>query len=819
MKNNAQTTENQALLVSFTVFKSADVLSKKYNLDASGNIVKTPTVMTSGTAQRETLDFSDFGETLSTADDKTAFGYGLHDERFGDEVSITLSGKEVEAARILSRTQKYFQYRPGSGVVMDDHDPDSRGFHLAYYDLWTIIKGIVPTFGDAACWKRDSISAGIHRAGEQLQPGNGFHLYNPVFDASDIPRFGKVLFRRLWLAGYGYIGLSAAGTFLERSILDAAVYSPERLDFTGMPVVGNGLAWTPPKPIYKPGGYLDTRLLPDLTPEEERRFTEMVVDAKAEAEPERAAIREEWITRQVGRMVERGVPEERARQALQHIAKDGTRFDLYQDFILDFADGTTASVGDVLGNAKQFDSKALADPFEGTDYGRTTAMFFANSGKPVINSFAHGGVKYFLHGQPRADVEEAVKAMERELNINSSKKQAASNEDEKSSNRATQQIEKESGGLEFPIEVMSGFAGNFARIYAEYLEPPIQFFYMAALTILGNLLSGRVTIDSEIRVQPRLYTLLLGQSADDRKSTAIFKTIEFFKQHGMSVLNICNGVGSAEGLQKKLDGLIPDGEMRKLLLVYDEFKAFVSKCRTESSVLLPCVNSLFENTWYENHTKTGKIELSNVQLSILAASTIETFQSCWTSNFTDIGFNNRLFIVTGEGKRKFSIPPKIDSQKLFALGKELQEVLNCVGELKITPDARANYNEWYLNQESSVHTKRLDTYAMRFMPVLAANECKSQIDAAIVGKAIRLCNWQLRIRQLHDPIDADNVLAKIEERIRRTLRVKGPLSERNLKWAINANRDGTWLYTKSIQTLLVAQEIRLDKNRYCLVEA
>jgi hypothetical protein len=99
--------------------------------------------------------------------------------------------------------------------------------------------------------------------------------------------------------------------------------------------------------------------------------------------------------------VERGIPEQQAKAQLRRIAHDGSRFDLYRDFPLVFAQRGFATVGDILADAASFDGEACADPFEGLEYGRTTAKFFANAkeGKPVINSQAHSGMKYFLHAE------------------------------------------------------------------------------------------------------------------------------------------------------------------------------------------------------------------------------------------------------------------------------------------------------------------------------------------------------------------------------------------------------------------------------------
>jgi hypothetical protein len=361
--------------------------------------------------------------------------------------------------------------------------------------------------------------------------------------------------------------------------------------------------------------------------------------------------------------------------------------------------------------------------------------------------------------------------------------------------------------LEFPCHVMTGVAGDFAKLFASYLESPAEFFYMSFLTCLGNILSGRVTLESELKPQPRLFTLLLGQSADDRKSTALSKTLEFFKTT-ITDFSTCWGVGSAEGLQKKFES------QNQLLLAFDEFKSFVSKCRIQSSVLLPCVNTLYELTHYENHTKRTKIELHNAHLSILAASTVQTYESCWDSAFTDIGFNNRLFIVPGQAAKKFSFPKKIPDSEKQAIQKKLQEILSFCGngwEIPISEEATQLYHQWYMNLQGSIHTKRLDTYAMRLMILLTVNELKGTVTPDIVTKAVELCNWQNEVRQSHDPVDADSGIAKIEEKIRRVL-AKGPKTDRELKQLTNAKRSGLWFYESAKKNLQLAREISWNKK-------
>ena len=357
--------------------------------------------------------------------------------------------------------------------------------------------------------------------------------------------------------------------------------------------------------------------------------------------------------------------------------------------------------------------------------------------------------------------------------------------------------------LPFP-DIISGIAGKFADLYSANLESPKEFFYISFLTCLGSVISDKITLKTEINPQPRLYVLLLGESGDSRKSTAVVKSYEFFKQY-VENFRINFGVGSAEGLFKSLGA---ENTTKKLLLCFDEFKTFVSKCKIDTSVLLQAVTSLFEANRYESHTKKSSIDLSNIHLSILAASTINTYEKCWDLNFTDIGFNNRLFICPGRGEKKFAIPNQIPENKKKAIANELGEILKFyAGEkLIIEFDAKKLYEEWYLSFQGSEHTKRLDTYALRFMILFAVNEKKSVVDIDIVKKVIALMDWELKIRQLYDPVGVDSKVGAMEELIRRYLRL-ADWTENKLKKITNTDKKGLWFFTTAIKNLLQAREI------------
>ena len=58
------------------------------------------------------------------------------------------------------------------------------------------------------------------------------------------------------------------------------------------------------------------------------------------------------------------------------------------------------------------------------------------------------------------------------------------------------------------------------------------------------------------------------------------------------------------------------------------------------------------------------------------------------------------------------------------------------------------------------------------MSILALTNDKDEVDLEIVEMVIAILDYELRVRILTDPIDADNAIARMEESIRRQLKRK-----------------------------------------------
>ena len=171
-----------------------------------------------------------------------------------------------------------------------------------------------------------------------------------LFKAADIPDAGQNLNLRLWAAGLGWIKASKSGQPLKRTILDASVYQPERLDFAGPPILGPGVIREPPEPqIIEGCEFLDLAALASDGDIRERATRAMIAAIEA-AQPELRAAKDQWINALAPDLAQRrGISTESARQCLAQASDHGQ---LSGDFLLVTENGDTV---ECLGSAEEPD--------------------------------------------------------------------------------------------------------------------------------------------------------------------------------------------------------------------------------------------------------------------------------------------------------------------------------------------------------------------------------------------------------------------------------------------------------------------------------
>lgn len=223
-----------------------------------------------------------------------------------------------------------------------------------------------------------------------------------------------MLFERLWLAGFGRYEVSKSGSLLQRSLIDASVFQPERLDFCGGASCGKGLEQRLPDPVlFNPdAGYLDTRAsLPDLTADEVSQLEALRESLALPMADEQQRVRDAWVIQRVNERVA-ALPEPEqaaARPGLEKIyrqAVKGGRLD--KDFeIVAKAKGAKAAkkitIAECLADKGKWHKATCLDPLE-PDYPDGASRFVGwlnlKPGCLYITSQAHGGIKYRLDRDP-----------------------------------------------------------------------------------------------------------------------------------------------------------------------------------------------------------------------------------------------------------------------------------------------------------------------------------------------------------------------------------------------------------------------------------
>lgn len=365
------------------------VLSKQISRLPDGSLDKTSSAhLTAGHATKATIaHLLDLNNLLDSLDVSQAVAYGVAEQ---DYARLTYSKALADNPGAITRSDKYFHWPKGDGVMMLDYDPASGQQALGRDELLGRLFYAIPALAAASWLWRPSASGNIYDAAthEELVGLKGQRIYLHVADASDIPRAGEVLFKRLWLQGLGHIELAQNGAMLVRGLVDGSVWQPSRLDFAARALCGPGLYQQAPAGLPMQGDIIDTRkALPDLTDEEEKRYRQLIIDAKNAKQGHSHQRREEFVLE----MAEREGTDPDEVRARYDLADE--RHVLGLDFPVEMAyEEGIVTVADILADPQRFHGKICLDPVEPEYNNRhPVGKIFNDEKGAYIDSKAHGG--------------------------------------------------------------------------------------------------------------------------------------------------------------------------------------------------------------------------------------------------------------------------------------------------------------------------------------------------------------------------------------------------------------------------------------------
>lgn len=359
--------------------------------------------MLEGTINRVTLNAPrDLAATLEQLEYNQALICGLPPAA---QCPVVTRAKLPQAAPgTIARTQDTFHWNNGPGWMMLDGDPLPGTEPLTRNQWLALLFEVAPALAGApAVWNVSSSSMIYNtETGEQVTGIRGQRLYVLVADARDIPRAGKALYERLWLAGHGRYIVSRSGQLLSRAPIDSSVWQTNRLDFAAPPVCSPPLETRRPAPASlnnDAAPLVTAEAMPDLTEEERGRLAD-VMAAERGCEGLLAEIhsaRDEWM---VARLETLGdAPEAELAEARERLRDAVENYRLFGGFELIHSSGETVTVKDLLDNPDRWQGERFHDPLE-PDYSNSDRRIaWANlksGGAPYIWSHAHGGTYYRL---------------------------------------------------------------------------------------------------------------------------------------------------------------------------------------------------------------------------------------------------------------------------------------------------------------------------------------------------------------------------------------------------------------------------------------
>ncbi|MGQ7254879.1 hypothetical protein [Vreelandella titanicae] len=384
--------------IQFTLFNSRDTLTKRIFQRDDGSVGKESASLARGTAQRVDVHGAQgLAHLLDHLAPTQAVAYGVT-----DRLTANIGPRNYLRPGEISRSRDNFIWPTGPGVLFLDfdgkHDADS------IPTLRQALASAMPELDDAPqVWTRSSSAAIFDPATGEASQG-GLHCYVIVGDASAIPTIGRQLYDALWMTGHGYHELSQGDNpaALERCLVDASVWQPERLDYAAAPLVEAPLARTAANVIKVANADAEP-----LNPARIKVLSDAQQAAVSTAKRDSKAKAVASVHRQRKTLLDALPAAQREPLRRRWLSLD--RQMLTPDAPIILGNGHTITAGDILANPGQYNGRHCRDPQDPfNDNGNDSqGLIFADEKGCRIFSLAHGGRTFRITAEAPQEAQQA----------------------------------------------------------------------------------------------------------------------------------------------------------------------------------------------------------------------------------------------------------------------------------------------------------------------------------------------------------------------------------------------------------------------------
>lgn len=357
--------------------------------------------------------------------------------------------------------------------------------------------------------------------------------------------------------------------------------------------------------------------------------------------------------------------------------------------------------------------------------------------------------------------------------------------------------------------------------YIEYTlktEPPTVYHFFAGAVAMSSALARNVYFRRGTgTIYPNLGVILVGPSGRVRKTTACNLAIELYQAVGGNVL--ADKVTPESFIEAFRD------ETEAIGLIYaPELAVFLGKQKYNEG-MIPMLTRLMDNPdhWKSATIMRGEVELHNVGLTFLGASTLDWIQTAIPKDAFGGGFMSRLiFIVQERTPRVFSEPPPKDEKLRRSLLNRLRQMTLVRGEFKRTDEAFAWWDKWYKrltdrvadNKHFAGYLARVPEQAWRIAMILAISEGQKSGELVIgvthFQQAVKILEWvEHMLPNAFDQM-SENVAGQDQMSIIQMLKKNGGVMTHSELLRRNSRRMNKDTFKKYMDTLRESSLVEYD---------
>ncbi|WP_163340928.1 hypothetical protein [Desulfopila sp. IMCC35008] len=373
---------------------------------ASSNVYhENPTY--EGFAHKTRISFDEFSSFLKSEVTENSFIMPtVFDGKANSIKAMTNSGFEADGFDVISREQNHFHFGDSEILAVFDVDFPAKDA-LGYCENENLIadtcKGVadqlrraVKELSHVRMVVKQS-SNGFLYNGDKEVSGARYHVFVPVRSKKDLLYFSDELFKKLILAGLGWVKIIRSGDPVIETFIDKNMFKDAQALFVNLASIKDERITQVDKGIYDTldGGYFVAG--DEFTDSEKAKYEEIIVHYKAQCSEKCEKKRKEWLKR---RLESKGI--KATASALEKEEKKCKRLidnqEAHGDQIVKFHNGDILTVQELLKQQEKYHKKYCWDLIDQDDTQK--AMFFKETRDCAANIFshAHGGKQYtFSH--------------------------------------------------------------------------------------------------------------------------------------------------------------------------------------------------------------------------------------------------------------------------------------------------------------------------------------------------------------------------------------------------------------------------------------